>query len=285
MIFRLFCISIISIFFFFTPLYSSQDPPVEAEVYFQKGLENYMTGKYHSAVSEFIQAIKTDPTHGGAKVFLNKCNEKIAEEQKQKEKEIRAEEKKIKKEEKTREKEIKAQKEKVIKEKEKRIKQKEKTRKKEAKVQKEKLKKKKAGKTKSVEPKLSIAIGDLTGKNVSAMDASIVSDLLRTELVNTASFKVLDRTNMEQLLREQQFQQKGCTTQECAIQMGKILNVQRMITGTFSKILGRFFITVNFVNVETGEIVGAETVKCRDVDELPEASRELAARLSEKFGR
>ncbi|MDI6640975.1 MAG: CsgG/HfaB family protein, partial [Elusimicrobiota bacterium] len=66
-----------------------------------------------------------------------------------------------------------------------------------------------------------------------ASDASIVSDLLRTELVKIGKFKVLDRANMESILAEQKFQISGCTDQECAVKIGKLLNVQQVVVGTF----------------------------------------------------
>lgn len=131
---------------------------------------------------------------------------------------------------------------------------------------------------------LKIAVADLDGKNVSAMDAAIVSDFIRTELVKTQAFTVLDRQNMERILEEQSFQLSGCTTEECAVQMGKILNVSYMAVGTFSKFLETYYINVNFIDVETGEIVGAETAECATGRELPIAAQELATKLAEQFG-
>jgi TolB-like protein len=131
---------------------------------------------------------------------------------------------------------------------------------------------------------LKIAVADLDGKNVSAMDAAIVSDFIRTELVKTQAFTVLDRQNMERILEEQSFQLTGCTTEECAVQMGKILNVSYMAVGTFSKFLETYYINVNFIDVETGEIVGAETAECASGRELPVAAQDLATKLAEQFG-
>jgi len=139
------------------------------------------------------------------------------------------------------------------------------------------VKQKKHGKT------MNIAVAELAGKNVSAMDAAIVADFLRTELVKTRVFKVLDRQNMERILAEQKFQMSGCTTDECAVQIGKILNVEGMIVGTFSKFLGTYYINVSFIDVETGEIVAAEAVECSSGKELPNAAREIAERFAGEF--
>ncbi|MFC2060937.1 PorV/PorQ family protein [Elusimicrobiota bacterium] len=132
---------------------------------------------------------------------------------------------------------------------------------------------------------LNIAVAELSGKNVSAMDAAIVSDFIRTELVRTRTFKVLDRQNMEQLLEEQSFQMTGCTTEECAVQMGKVLNVSYMVVGTFSKFLETYYVNVNFVDVETGEIVAAESAECASGKELPEAAKKISDSFAEQFSR
>lgn len=137
--------------------------------------------------------------------------------------------------------------------------------------------KRKPGKT------VNIAVADLAGKNVSAMDAAIVSDFLRTELVKTRVFTVLDRQNMERILGEQKFQMSGCTSDECAVRMGKILNVQGIVVGTFSKFLGTYYINVSFVDVETGEIIAAEAVECSSGKELPNAAKDVADRLASEF--
>ena len=131
---------------------------------------------------------------------------------------------------------------------------------------------------------VNVAVAELDGKNVSAMDAAIVSDFLRTELVRTRAFKVLDRQNMEKVLEEQSFQLMGCTTEECAVQMGKILNVTYMIVGTFSKFLETYYINVNVIDVETGQIVGAEAVECASGRELPAAAKKCADSIKEQFG-
>ena len=51
------------------------------------------------------------------------------------------------------------------------------------------------------------AVADFSGKNVSHTDASIVADMIRTELVNIGQFNVVEKANMEKILAEAAFQQ------------------------------------------------------------------------------
>ena len=126
---------------------------------------------------------------------------------------------------------------------------------------------------------MNIAVSEFTGKNVSQADASIVSDFLRTELVNTGAFNVMDRNNMDTILAEQKFQASGCTEQECAVKIGKILNVREMIVGSLSKLLDTYYITVNVVDVETGKIITSMDSSAKSSTELREACREIAKKL------
>jgi|GEM_PF-3899455 len=132
------------------------------------------------------------------------------------------------------------------------------------------------------EEKLNVAVAELEGHNVSAMESATITDFIRTELVNAGIYTVLERSNMHKILAEQRFQQTGCTTTECAIEMGKILNVQEMFIGSFSKLMNVYFVNVRLVNVETGSISLAETVQCESEKELYNVVKELVAKIVSK---
>jgi hypothetical protein len=127
---------------------------------------------------------------------------------------------------------------------------------------------------------MNLAVADLQAKNVSAADASIVGDFLRTELVNNGTYNVIEKANMDRILTEVAFQQSGCTTSECAVQMGKLLNVQRMVVGSLSKLMDTYYITVNLVDVETGKILKSFDQDAMSAKELKNACGILAQKLS-----
>lgn len=51
-----------------------------------------------------------------------------------------------------------------------------------------------------------IAVIDFEGKDVTGSEASIFTDFLRTELVKTGTFNVVEKAHMEKILREVAFQ-------------------------------------------------------------------------------
>ncbi|MEW6558056.1 MAG: CsgG/HfaB family protein [Elusimicrobiota bacterium] len=124
-----------------------------------------------------------------------------------------------------------------------------------------------------------IAVIDFGAQNTSASDAAIISDFLRTELVKKECFKVVDKTNMTKILEEQKFQYTGCTDQICAVQIGKVLNVQLMVIGLYSKLEELRYLTANIVDVETGEIIISEKMKFEEVKDINKVVEKLAEKL------
>ena len=60
---------------------------------------------------------------------------------------------------------------------------------------------------------------------------------------------------MEEVLKEQSFQQTGCVSSECAVEVGKLLGVEQIVSGNISKVGDYFSVTARVVSVSTGEIV------------------------------
>ncbi|MBI4667705.1 MAG: four helix bundle protein [Elusimicrobia bacterium] len=131
--------------------------------------------------------------------------------------------------------------------------------------------------------KLNIAVADLRAVNVSETEAVTVSEFLRTGLVNTGTFRVIDRANMEKIMTEQKFQQTGCTSEECAVQMGKVLNVQKIVTGTVSNLKGTYYLQASVMDVEKGEIEVSQGSEAGSVKDLKAATDRLARKIESAY--
>ncbi|MEK6795095.1 MAG: CsgG/HfaB family protein [Spirochaetota bacterium] len=129
--------------------------------------------------------------------------------------------------------------------------------------------------------KTHVAVLDFAGRSgVSGIDAAAVSDFFRTDLVKTKSCIVVDRGNMQTLLKEQELQTTGCTETECAVRIGKILSVQYVCSGTLVKFGDKFVVSISLVNVENGQIEGSE----REIVDNFNAIIGTSERLASKFG-
>lgn len=128
--------------------------------------------------------------------------------------------------------------------------------------------------------RINVAVSDLSAENVSQGNAAIVADWLRGALVAEGAYTVVERSAMQKVLTEQAFQNTGCTSSECAVKLGKVLNVQKMVVGSFGKFLDSYVLNVRVVDVESGEVVYSDSAKGRTTDEVEANIKSLAQRLS-----
>jgi hypothetical protein len=103
--------------------------------------------------------------------------------------------------------------------------------------------------------KITLAVLNFEAKSgVSNTEASTLSDRLRSMLVNSNVLMVIERGQMTTILEEQGFQQTGCTSTECIVEAGKLLNVQKMVSGAIGKLGQTYTIDLALINVETAQI-------------------------------
>jgi TolB-like protein len=100
-----------------------------------------------------------------------------------------------------------------------------------------------------------IAVLDFEGNDISPSEARALTDRLRSELVGTGQFTIIERGKMEEVLKEQAFQQTGCVSSECAVEVGKLLSVKNIIIGSISRVGSINSVTARVVSIESGEII------------------------------
>jgi TolB-like protein len=127
-----------------------------------------------------------------------------------------------------------------------------------------------------------IAIINICVQEMDSSKAMIFSDRLGTELFKTQAFRVIERDKMNEILEEQEFQQSDCTTEECIVQMGQLLGVSHIITGTISKVGETYSINLRMVNVGSGEIAYTdnEDCKCKIDNVLTQSTRAIAGKMA-----
>ena len=109
-----------------------------------------------------------------------------------------------------------------------------------------------------------VAVLDFEKRDVGEAEAIVITDYLRSEMINSGYFKVLERSAIDSILQELNFQQSGCTDASCAVEVGKILAVRKMIVGRLSKVNGKYYITARVVDVETSEIESSESIEAAE---------------------
>lgn len=107
--------------------------------------------------------------------------------------------------------------------------------------------------------KESVAVMDMEGRGISTIEAATLTDRMRSELVSTGEVTVVERGQMQSILAEQDFQLTGCTSDECAVEIGQLLGVTKMIAGTVGKIGSTYTLDIRVIDIETGAISNTMT--------------------------
>lgn len=134
-----------------------------------------------------------------------------------------------------------------------------------------------------------VAVMPLEANDVSPGEAQLLGDAIGTKLQETGAFRVMERSQMEKILSEQGFQQSGaCNGTECAVQVGQLLGIDRMVVGSVGRIGSAWVMNLRMVSVGTGEVLASSSRNQKgEIADLltelaPQAVADLTARAAEK---
>jgi len=102
--------------------------------------------------------------------------------------------------------------------------------------------------------KPTVAILDFEAQDVSAAEVQTLTERMRTEIGNTNAVRLIERKAVEKIMQEQGFQQSGCTNDECAAEVGQLLGVQFMVSGTIGKVGKTYTIDCKMFSVVAGAL-------------------------------
>ncbi|UCH11565.1 MAG: PEGA domain-containing protein [Fidelibacterota bacterium] len=131
----------------------------------------------------------------------------------------------------------------------------------------------------------SLAILDLEGRGISAVEAASLTDRLRAALVRTQRVTVVERGQMERILSEQDFQLTGCTSDECAVEVGQLLGVTVMVAGSVGRVGATYSVDIRAIEVQSGRITHSLWRDYRgEIDGLLGIMPEIAQELVNAMG-
>jgi hypothetical protein len=84
----------------------------------------------------------------------------------------------------------------------------------------------------------------------------VVTDIFTNQIQADGKYRVMERSQINKILREQGFISSGvCNAPECAVQIGRLLSIDKMFIGSIGKLGESWVINIRMINVQTGEIV------------------------------
>lgn len=136
---------------------------------------------------------------------------------------------------------------------------------------------------------VNVAVLDLKNLGVDLHFSLILSERLRSELFKYEKFRVMSRESMKEIMDEQTLQMSGvCDDNSCYVQIGNVLGVQKIVTGSIGKLGSTYSVTVKSIDIETGELeeTYTDSKKCLEDDlfiMIENAAVKLAGGKSEKL--
>jgi formylglycine-generating enzyme required for sulfatase activity len=135
--------------------------------------------------------------------------------------------------------------------------------------------------------KTSIAVYPI--KAVGAVDKSLAatfSSLLNHELTQSPKLIVIKESMLEEVMKRQAMNiSDACDDTVCQVEIGKLVQAQKMVTGELSKMGSNFFLTLDVVDVRSGanEWSGKEKCSCTE-DQLELLVAAAGAKIRNYFG-
>jgi TolB-like protein len=125
-----------------------------------------------------------------------------------------------------------------------------------------------------------LAVMDFRADGLSQCDALRISELIRTEIINTKVYTVIERNQMDMVLKEQGIQQTGALSDEYALKVGELLSAQKILIGTAMKLGKSIIISGRIVDIEKGIAEFGAQQSAAGEDELLEATALFCKKLT-----
>lgn len=130
-----------------------------------------------------------------------------------------------------------------------------------------------------------VAVLDFTGLMLGDAGNSVaigkaMSAMLVTEFTARDGLRVLERQNLQSLLQEQRLALSGRVDESSAVEIGKLLGVQYVITGGVVSMGNQLRVDIRATDVETSEVVA--TLKKND---KPEALLDVVVWVADEFSK
>ena len=132
--------------------------------------------------------------------------------------------------------------------------------------------------------KIAVLDFELRGDNFKTKDmGGIVAEWFTTALVQDGRFQVVERALLKKIVDEQKLGMTGLIDENSTAQLGKILGVKTIISGSVLQFQDTIEVNARIINVSTGSIVAAENLRSKNSDNLKEAIERLTSKIVKNF--
>ena len=127
-----------------------------------------------------------------------------------------------------------------------------------------------------------LAVLDFQAKDIPYKITEMASEWLRTEIINTQTFEVVERSEMQKIFKEQAFSMTGAVDDEKAVKAGKLLSAKKILIGTISRFYGKIIINGRLIDVEKGTAEFAHKETIEEIENIDKGMEYFAENLSRR---
>lgn len=132
--------------------------------------------------------------------------------------------------------------------------------------------------------KIAVLDFQLQGEEFDNQDmGTIVAEWFITAMVREGRFDVIERRLLEKILGEQKLALSGVVDAESATQIGKLLGVKVIISGSVMKLKDVTEINARIIDVESASIIAAENVRSSATGRLQDLVVEMSEKIIKNF--
>ncbi len=130
-------------------------------------------------------------------------------------------------------------------------------------------------------PRDTILVGvlDLDASNLDPGEARVISDRLRYFINSQPIFQLIERAKMINIMEEVGFQLSGaCDTDECVVQVGKILGARKMIAGSIGRVGTIYTLQIRIVDIESSRVEHQAFKNVNGIEDVLETATAIVAK-------
>jgi TolB-like protein len=132
--------------------------------------------------------------------------------------------------------------------------------------------------------KIAVLDFDLKGEGFETDDmGAIVAEWFITALVKEGRFDVIERSLLNKILEEQKLGISGVVDEETATELGKLLGVKVIISGSVLRVQHILEINARIIDVETAAIIAAENVRSATAERLQDLVVQMSVKIIKHF--
>ncbi len=132
--------------------------------------------------------------------------------------------------------------------------------------------------------KIAVLDFELKGEGYETDDmGEIVAEWFITALVKEGRFDVIERSLLTKILEEQKLSISGIIDEGTATQLGKLLGVRVIISGSVLKIMNAMEVNARIINVETASIIAAENIRSGTAERLKDLVEQMSVKIMKHF--